>query len=134
VFLNQSKFYREQINVANGQLNMIEEQISRIEMAQHQKEAIQVLEQGNKILKALNEEVNIEKWESIADNMNEMKQQQDEIGNFLRNHNIDETEFDEQVTKDLEKLMKDENAILPDAGTKEVVVNSQIEQRRMITS
>jgi charged multivesicular body protein 6 len=134
VFLNQSKFYREQINVASGQLNMIEEQISRIEMAQHQKEAIQVLEQGNKILKALNEEVNIDKWEKIADDMNEVKQQQDEIGNYLRSHNIDETEFDEQVTKDLEKLMNDENVVLPDAGSKEIKNESPVIERQMIPS
>ncbi len=134
VFLNQSKFYREQINVANGQLNMIEEQISQIEMAQHQKEAIEVLEQGNKILKSLNEEVNIEKWEKIADDMNEMKQQQDEIGNFLKSHNIDQDEFDDQVNKDLERLMNEQNVSLPDAGSKEIVVNSPIEGRVMITS
>jgi charged multivesicular body protein 6 len=125
VFLNQSKFYHEQVLNATGQLNLIEEQISRIEMAQHQKEAIQVLEQGNKILKQLNEEVNVEKWEKIADDMNELKQQQDEIGNFLKSHGVDEQQYEEELDKELEDLIKLQNPeieekMFPDAGKEEV--------------
>lgn len=109
MYLSQSKLYREQIKSADGQLNMIEEQIIQIETVKQQKEAVRVLEQGNKILKTLNEEVNVEKWEKIADDMSEMKAQQDEIGNFLKNHGIDQAEYDEQVDKELEMLMKQEN-------------------------
>jgi charged multivesicular body protein 6 len=124
VFLQQSKLYREQINSANGQLNMIEEQIVNIESAQQRKEAFNVLKQGNEILKKLNEEVNIEKWEKIADDMNEIREQQNEIGNFLKSHNMDEAEYEEAVDKELENLMKMEAATasieLPDAGQKEI--------------
>lgn len=109
IFLNQSKFYREQINIANGQLTLIEEQVSRIEMAQHQKEAMKVLEAGNKVLKQLTEEVNVEKWEKIADDMRDIKSQQDEIGDFLKNHNIDQEQFDEELNKELESLIKSQN-------------------------
>lgn len=106
LYLSQSKMYREQINAANGQLNMIEEQIVQIETTNQQKEALSVLQQGNKILKQLNEEVNIDKWERLADDMNEIKQQQEEIGNFLKNRNIDEQDYEEEVDKEIEKLLK----------------------------
>lgn len=128
IFLSQAKLYREQIRSADGQLNMIEEQIIHIETVKQQREAVKVLENGNKVLKKLYEEVNVEKWEKIADDMNEIKVQQDEIGNFLRNHGIDQAQYDEEVDKELEMLMKQENRevelVLPEAGKNlpEVVV------------
>lgn len=134
LFLQQSKLYKEQINVANGQLTMIEEQIIHIETAKQQKEAFKVLEQGNKVLKQLNDEVNIEKWEKIADDMNEIKTQQDEIGHFLKSHNIDQEEYDEAVDKELEALMKMENSSvkieLPEAGKKEIEVHAKEKEER----
>lgn len=124
LYLQQSKLYKEQASSASGQLNMIEEQIIQIETARQQKETIKVLEQGNKVLKQLTDEVNIEKWEKIADDMNEVKNQQEEIGNFLKSHNIDQDEYEAAVDKELEALMKLEgfnaDVELPNAGNKEV--------------
>lgn len=104
--LNQSKIYSEQIKVANGQLDMIIDQITQIESAQMKKDALQVLEQGNAVLRKLNEEVNIEKWEKITDEMNEIKHQQDEISDFLSSHRIDQDKFNEDLDKELEELEK----------------------------
>jgi charged multivesicular body protein 6 len=109
MFLMQAKMYREQISSAQGQLNLIEEQIMQIETMRIQKEAVTVLEQGNKILDELSREVNVEKLEKIADDMNEYKQVQEEIGNFLKSHSIDQNEYEEAVDKELENLMKLEN-------------------------
>jgi charged multivesicular body protein 6 len=120
--LNQSKFYKEQIKISEGQLNMIEEQIMRVESAQHQKEAIQVLEEGNKVLKKLNEEVNVERWERIADDMSEMRQQQEEIGNFLKSHNIDETDYEDNLNKELQNLIDE---VLP---RKNIEIDEKIEE------
>jgi charged multivesicular body protein 6 len=106
MYLSRSKLYHEQRNIAQGQLNMIEDQAMAIESAKNQREAMTVLQQGNEILKKLNEEVNVEKWENIADDMKELKQQQDEIGDFLKNHNIDEGQYEEQLNKELENLMQ----------------------------
>jgi hypothetical protein len=135
IFLSQSKLYREQIKTANGQLNMIEDQILQIDSAKHQKEAIKVLQNGNKILKELYEEVNVEKWEKIADDMNEIKQQQDEIGNFLKNHGMSQKEYDEDVDKELDNLMKQDNyelnEILSDDNLKS---NSQLKHNEKETS
>ena len=133
IFLMQAKLYREQVTVANGQLIMIEEQIIQIESAKLQKEAIVVLQQGNKILKELSEAVNIEQWEKIADDMNEVKQQQDEIGNFLKSRGMDQSEYDEAVDLELEKLMKLESITVdvsfPDAG-KDKTKKEQIDEER----
>lgn len=125
IYLSQAKLYREQATVATGQLTMIQEQVDRIHSAMEQREVIKVLEQGNKVLKDLNEEVNIEKWERIADDMNELKQQQDEIANFLKNHNIDEQQYEDEINKELEKMMIDQgvagNILLPDARKHDIL-------------
>jgi hypothetical protein len=124
IFLTQAKMYREQSNSAQGSLVMIEEQITQIETSKIQKDVVKVLEQGNSVLKKLNEECNIEKWEKISDDMNEIKAQQDEIGNFFKNHNIN---YEEEVDKELENLMISENKqveeSLPQARDKNMVVN-----------
>lgn len=109
IYLSQSKLYREHIKSANGQLNMIEDQVIQIESANQHKDAIKVLENGNKVLKQLYEEVNVDRWEKIADDMNEIKLQQDEIGNFLKNHGIQQAEYDSAVDQELEILMKQES-------------------------
>lgn len=102
--LNQSKIYSEQTKVANGQLDMIIDQINQIESAQMKKDALQVLEQGNAVLRKLNEEVNIEKWEKIGEDMNDIKQQQEEISEFFNNNRIDQDKFNEDLDKELEEL------------------------------
>jgi charged multivesicular body protein 6 len=121
IYLSQSKLYKEQATVATGQLTMIQEQVDRIHSAAEQREVIKVLEMGNKVLKDLNEEVNIDKWERIADDMNELKSQQDEIGNFLKNHNIDEQTYEDEINNELERMMQGMQEQLPDAGQHELV-------------
>ena len=54
--------YREQIKTADWQLDMIETQIMEIGQAQSQKDALTVLKEGNKALKKLQKEVNVEKF------------------------------------------------------------------------
>ena len=70
------------------------------------KEAVTVLENGNKVLKQLQEEVNIDKWEKIGDDLNDLRDNQAEIGNFLKNHNKNISQFENEVDEELEKLMK----------------------------
>ena len=135
MYLSQSKLYSEQIKVGQNQFNLIEEQIINIEQAQQMKEVFVVLQQGNNILKKLNEEVNIEKWEQIADDMSEIKQQQDEINQFLGSHNMDKTEYDEDVNRELDKLIASEapsELELPEAGKKEpnIGLKAQVEDEQ----
>ena len=125
--LNQSKFYTTQVESSSNQLAMIEDQIMRIETTRSQKETFAALEQGNKILKELQKEVNIEKWEKISEDMDDLRENQNEIGEFLKSHNVNMDEYEDSLNKDLENLMKSEGIILdsstiPDAKTNDIKV------------
>jgi charged multivesicular body protein 6 len=137
IYLSQAKLYKEQASVATGQLTVIQEQVDRIHSAVEQREVIKVLEQGNKVLKDLNDEVNIEKWEKIADDMNELKAQQDEIANFLKNHNIDEQQYEDELNNELERMMQGlkEPEQLPEARKHEVIIKpEEIDTRTAIVN
>ena len=105
--LKLSKMYQEQIKSADSQLTMLEEQISNIEQATTQRDAMKVLEKGNEVLKNLQSECNIEKWEKISDDMQDIKDQQDEINQFFRDRNIENV--DDDVEEEMNKLMESEN-------------------------
>jgi charged multivesicular body protein 6 len=107
VFLNKSKMCLTLCNTAEGQLNMIEEQMENIQMTMQQKETFHILEKGNAVLKELQNDVNLERLENISEEMNEIKQSQQEVANFLKNYNISSTEFETEVEDDLDKLMTD---------------------------
>jgi hypothetical protein len=136
MYLSQSKMYREQIVSANGQLNLIEDQIMQVETARQQRDAVRVLEQGNSVLKKLYEEVNVEKFEKIADDMSQLKEQQDQIGDFLKSKGISQEDYDESVEKELENLMKVESheieSEFPQPGERSVIVLKPVEKLKTL--
>ena len=100
---------------------MIETQISQIETAQSQRDALSVLKQGNEVLKKLQSEVNVEKFQEIADDMDELKAQNDEITNFFKERGIEEEEdVNEELDKLIESVQKEAAIDLPSAN-KEVL-------------
>ena len=123
--LKLSKMYQEQIKTADSQLTMLEEQISNIEQATTQRDAMKVLEKGNEVLKNLQKECNIEKWEKISDDMNDLKEQQDEINQFFRDRSMDDVDDDveEEMNKLIESTKSDIEQELPSANTNEIVVD-----------
>ena len=56
--------------------------------------------------------------------MDELKEKDQEIGNFLKEYGIEQTEYDEQVNEEYDKLLKqlgNENVIdLPSANKEEI--------------
>jgi hypothetical protein len=122
--LKLSKMYSEQIKHAESQLTMLEEQINNLESAITQKEALKILEKGNEVLKNLQSECNIEKWEKISEDMQDIKDQQDEINQFFRDRNMDDV--DDDVEEEMNKLMEDEkNDIeneLPSANKNDIYI------------
>ena len=118
--LRQAKMYQEQIKTADGQLEMIENQISQIETSQSQRDALSVLKQGNEVLKKLQSEVNVEKFQEIADDMDEMKEQQNEITEFFKSRGIeeDDQELDNELDKLLYSVQKEQGKVvdLPNAN------------------
>ena len=122
--LKLSKMYQEQIKTADSQLTMLEEQISNLEQATTQRDAMKVLEKGNEVLKNLQKECNIEKWEKISDDMNDLKEQQDEINQFFRDRSMNDVDDDveEEMNKLIESTKSDIEQELPSANTNHIFV------------
>ena len=122
--LKLSKMYQEQIKTADAQLTMLEEQIANIEQATTQRDAMKVLEKGNEVLKNLQSECNIEKWEKLSEDMQDMKDQQDEINQFFRDRNMDDV--DDDVEEEMNKLMESEKSDieneLPSANKNDIYI------------
>ena len=131
IFLKMSKMYKQQIGSAEGQLKTIEEQVALIETTLNQKEIMDVLTQGNKVLAELQKEVNVEKFEQIKEDMDEMQQTQDEINEFFLQHNTDVNELDEDIQKEMdslnESLQKEVENEFPEANKEDVNVEKKEE-------
>ena len=126
--LKLSKMYSEQIKHAESQLTMLEEQINNLESAITQKEALKILEKGNEVLKNLQNECNIEKWEKISEDMNDIKEQQDEINQFFRDKNIED--IDNDIENEMNKLMESDNNIdLPSVNKNDIYVDKNEEKK-----
>ena len=106
-YLKQSKLFSEQTKVADGQLEMINQQISNIESTTNMAECAAVLSNGNKVLKQLQNEVNIEHWENIRDDLEELKERDDEIKEFFKEKGIEQEELDEQCDDEINKLLEE---------------------------
>lgn len=109
--LARSKAYETQVEVAQGQLNMLEEQIIQIEQSKMESQAINVLESGNNILKKLQNEINVEKWEKVSDDLSSIREQHNEIASFLQGYGVDQSQFDEEIDNELEHLMNSNKAM-----------------------
>ena len=107
IYLRQSKLHQEQIKISDGQLEMVENQIKQIESAQNLQECQAVLKQGNEVLKNLQNTIKIEEWEKIKDDMDELKEKDKEISDYLKQYGINEAEYDEQVNNELDKLLNE---------------------------
>ena len=103
-YLKGCKAYQQRIKIAEGKLSMIEDQIMNIENAHNHKDAIMALQQGNMALKQIQKEVTIEDLENVKEQMDELKDNDREIGDFLK----EKLEEDEAGCEDeLEQLIKE---------------------------
>ena len=140
MLLKQSKMYSEQIKSADGQLNMIEDQISSLETAFIQRDCMKTLEQGNSVLKQLQSECNIEKWEKVRDDLEDMKATNDEITEFFKEKGIGEEEVEEDINKEIEQytkeLSQELNLDLPDAHNEQVYIpeeqKEEVKQKKQL--
>ena len=105
LYLKQSKLFSEQTKIADGQLDMINQQIANIESTSNMNECAEVLNRGNAVLKQLQNEVNIEHWENIKDDLDELKERDKEIGDFFKEKGIDEEELETQCDDEINKLL-----------------------------
>ena len=105
LYLKQSKLFSEQTKIADGQLDMINQQIANIESTSNMNECAEVLNRGKAVLKQLQNEVSIEHWENIKDDLDELKERDREIGDFFKEKGIDEEELETQCDDEINKLL-----------------------------
>ena len=124
IYLRQAKLHNEQVRVSEGQLEMVENQISQIESTQNLQECHAVLKKGNEVLRNLQNTMKIEEWEKIRDDMDELKEKDQEVSNFLKEYGINEAEYDDEVNNELDKLLREvgvDNAVgLPNVPKEEI--------------
>ena len=106
-YLRQAKLHSAQIKTNLGQLEMVTNQIAQIESSQNLKECLKVLQNGKEVLKKMQDSIKIEEWEKIKDDMEELKEKDKEISDFLKDYGINEAEYDNEVNNDLDKLMEE---------------------------
>ena len=129
-YLRQAKLHSAQIKVYDDQLEMIENQISQIESAANMQQCLTVLNNGNAVLKKMQESIKIEEWEKVKDDLEELKEKDKEVSDFLKEYGINEAEMDNEVNNDLDKLLneingnKAEDIKLPEVP-KEQITNEQ---------
>ena len=123
-----------EIENAEKQKSIVEEQIMKIESNSTLLECQNVLSNGNKILKELTNNNKIENWEKIKDDMDELKEEQDEINDFLKSHNMNENEYNEDIEKEMANMEKELN--LPSANTGEIIIedNKKKEEEKIAIS
>ena len=107
LYLKQCKLFNEQSKVAEGQLQMINEQIVNIESTTNMRECMDCLNKGKTVLKNLQRGVDIEHWENIRDDMDELKERDREIKDFFKERGINEEEYEAECEDELNKLLKE---------------------------
>ena len=132
-YLKGCKAYQNRIRIAEGKLDMLDEQIMNIENAKTSKDTLTALREGNKVLTDLNKEVKIEDLENIKEDMEQLKDNDKEIGDFLKekaNEDIAECndEF-EQLVKEVqtEQANNKNNNISNNVNNLPKVPNNNIE-------
>ena len=135
VYLRMAKLHVEQIKVSEGQLEMVENQISQIESTQNLQECMNCLKQGNEVLKNMQNTIKIEEWEKVKDDMDELKEKDKEISDYLKEYGIDEAQYDDEVNNELDKLLNEvqgENKIDLPSVPKNEIKNENTENKNKV--
>ena len=108
-YLRQAKLHSAQMKTYYGQLEMIENQINQIESANNLQECLTVLNNGNAVLKKMQDSIKIEEWEKVKDDLEELKEKDKEVSDFLKEYGMNEAEVDNEINNDLDKLLNEIN-------------------------
>lgn len=109
--LRKKKYQEGMLTKTDEQLETLENLTSSIEFALVQKDVVYGLEQGNKVLKEINQEISLDRVERLRDETEEGIAYQEEVSAMLISNisNADE----EDVQAELEALEQQERAKLP---------------------
>ena len=110
---------------------MMENQIRQIESAKNLQECMNVLKNGNDVLKKMQDSIKIEEWEKIKDDMDELKEKDKEVSDFLKGYGINEDEYNKEVEDDLNKLINEVegNINLPEVPKEEIKEDTDIKKK-----
>ena len=136
VYLRMAKLHGEQIKVSEGQLEMVENQVSQIESTENLQDYMNCLKKGNEVIKNMQNIIKIEEWEKVKDDMDELKEKDKKISDYLKEYGIDEAQYDEEVNNELDKLLNEvqgENKIdLPSVPKNEITENKTKEKKNNV--
>lgn len=104
VYLNRCKMLKINEENANGMLLMIYDQIDLIEKKNIQCEIGKTLQEGNELLKRLNENINMNSLSEIKEDMDSIRQEHDELREFLINNNKDSDLVEKEINDELKEL------------------------------
>ncbi|KAG5362894.1 Charged multivesicular body protein 6-A [Yarrowia sp. B02] len=109
--LRKKKYQEGMLTKTDEQLETLENLTQSIEFALVQKDVVYGLEQGNKVLKEINQEISLDRVERLRDETEEGIAYQEEVSAMLMSNisNADE----EDVQAELERLEAEEQAKLP---------------------
>ena len=90
-----------------------------------------VLQEGNAVLKKLQEEVNVDKYKDISDDMEEIKAKNDEITEFFKDRGIDEEVVNDELDKLIASVQQEAGADLPRANEEKLEGEKQKEEEKV---
>ena len=88
---------------------MVNNQIIQIESSKNLQECLKVLQNGKDVLKKMQDSIKIEEWEKVKDDLEELKEKDKEVSDFLKEYGMNEAEVDNEINNDLDKLLNEIN-------------------------
>ena len=109
IALAQSKTAETHIAAAEGQLTMLYDQIQLLKDQQNRKAVINVLKEGNEVIKRMQQECNLERMVEITDELEDIKEDNEEISEWLRSKGLEiDVDLEAEVENEMKNLAKEE--------------------------
>lgn len=137
IYLRRSNMALKNIKGYEGALDMINDQIANIEHSQEMNAALKVLQKGNALVKQMQKESGgIDAWQKVADDLEDLKDADREVTDFLKEQGINAEEFDADIQAEMNKMMADTagEVKLPSVPEheKEVVTEKEAEKKQKV--
>ena len=112
--LAKKKKYVDQMKQIEGAIAMMEEQKFMLSNVSHTKGVMDAIRTGNDVLQKAQEGISVDDIADIRDKMEELKANQDEIGDFFKEYNDENQEgMEEELDKLEEEIAKEDAGAMP---------------------
>lgn len=135
IYLRRSNMALKNIKGYEGTLDMINDQIANIENTQEMNAALSVLQKGNALVKQMQKEAGgIEAWQKVGEDLEDLKDADKEVTDFLKEQGINAEEFDADIQEEMNKMMQDNAAEvkLPSVPEQEKEVVTEKEKNKKV--